>query len=157
MNFKKENWPIYVMLCLMFLCFCKVNPIPFEKDYITAIINGAFILVGIYLTGYLASKELDKKRNKKFNDLMRIHEYEKEIYGLRKYLERITESSYRSKGQFSNCHVLKYTKMNEYNAKVELYKTFIESCDFKYEPDPPCKYCRNVDGEEPEYCDTLNG
>ena len=155
MNFKKENWPFYVMLCLMFLCFCKVNPIPFEKDYITAIINGFFILLGIYLTAFLASKELDKKWNKKYYDLRRIHECEKKIYNLKSFLECTTRNSYASKGQPSSCHTLKDEKKNTYNAEVELYRTFIESCDFKY--DPIYKYCKSVSGEKPEYCDTLSG
>lgn len=159
MNFKKENWPFYIMLCLMFLGFCKVNPIPFEKDYITAIINGFFILGGIYLTSALASKELDKKWNKKYYDLKKIYELEKRLHFMKQLLEIATESSFSSKDLPNTQHNNKDSLKEQYNELVTEYRICIESSDFisDYNHEPIYKYCKNVNNKEPDYCDTLNG
>ena len=159
MNFKKENWPFYVMLCLMFLSFCKVNPIPFEKDYITAITNGFFILGGIYLTSALASKELDKKWNKKYYDVKEIYELEECLYSKKQLLEITTQNSFRCKGLPSTQHNSKYSLREQYNKLVTEYRIRIESSDFisGHSHEPIYKYCKSVDGEKPEYCDELKG
>ena len=153
MNHIKNNLPVYLMLFMIFFGAC--NYIPFNIEIVNTFIGGIFAILGIGLTYLFTQHELDKNRNKKYNDFLHIQENEKYLYSLRANLECTVKNSYLQKGNPSNLHNLKYEQMNDYNNQVELYKAFILSTGLDYTP--KFLYCKDVKNEKPIYVDSLEG
>lgn len=153
MDHIKNNLPVYLMLFMIFFAICHC--ISINVEIINTFITGIFALLGIGLTYLFTQHELDKNRNRKYNDILHIQEGEKHLYTLRACLENTVKNSYSLKGQPTPVHTLKYDQMNNYNNQVELYRAFILSTGLKYAP--KFLYCKNVENEKPIYVDSLEG
>lgn len=151
MDHIKNNLPVYLMLFMIFFGACQY--IPFNIEIVNTFVTGCFALLGIVLTYLFTQHELDKNRNRAYNDCIHIQEGEKALYTLRAFLETTVRNSYNQKGRPTIIHNLKYEQMNNYNNQVELYRAFILSTGLDYTP--KFLYCKNVEDEKPVYVDSL--